>query len=284
MHYELTNKINDQNLIWKHQRDRIKKSHGKVITLSPASNFRDALLANDISGLNVVDYVTGRTLDMDPKSFLFFNRVPTVDGAEIFMNADFTINIISNGSTIGHVILWPNTRRHVKEVDYVFPNDELDYIEEFVSDGKKFSNIIYTRGQPQRIDFYNDAGVPVLCFYFYKKQLNWVTIEDFDSLKTKRQFNNLDEFYADTVGKYLTPKDSVGISYMGVELWALSQSKSHNTLYLEESPFNADGKVKQNLLDILTDRISYIQDVHMSKEFLQELENKGIPTKKVVVD
>ncbi|MFD1124045.1 hypothetical protein ACFQ22_01535 [Lentilactobacillus raoultii] len=284
MHYEITNIIDENNPAWTEQKKRIQETNGKVFTLAPDPGLRDELLNNQIQGLNLIDTITHRSIDYDKSAFMYFNRVPTVDGAEIFMNEDFSVDIIANGDVIGHVILWPLLRRHVKEIQYIHQNRQPDYTEEIASDGKKFSNIIYTRDDVQRIDFYDDNEHPVVRFFFYQNNLNWITISDFHSLNVVAQYSSMDDFVATEVGKLLTENDTVGINFLGIELTALSKSKSQNTLYLAEDPIDENGNVRGNLMAILNNDISYVQRVRMSEDKLQKLINAGAPTSKVEVD
>lgn len=283
MHYEITNTIDVNNPSWNKQKRRICNEKGMLLTLAPNPGLRDTLISEKIKGFNLIDKITGRTIDYNEDTFLYFNRLPTVTGAEIFMNEDFSIDIIANGDVIGHVSLWKNTRRHVKDVTYVHQNNQIDFIEEFASDGKKFSNIFYTRNEAQRIDFYNDEEQAIVRFYFYMGQLNLITIGNSKHLDVKAQYNSFSSFSAVEVGKILKEEDTVGINYMGEELSALALSKSKNTLYLEEPPLDEIGKVKGNLIGILRDDIPFIQKVEMNRTYAQQLISVGAPMKKVSI-
>ena len=70
---------------------------------------------------------------------------------------------------------------------------------------------------------------------------------------------------------------------MGLELFSLSQTKSDNVLYLSESPFTNTGDIKENLLSILENRISYIKEVKMLKTQYQKLTNKNVCLDKVTI-
>lgn len=284
MNYEIVNWTDSLSSSWKSQVQRLKNSGGKFMSLAPDSGMRDVLINEGVDGINLIDLLAKRTVDFDKSSFLYFNRTPTVDGSEIFMNEDFSIDIISNGDIIGHIMLWPILRRHVKQAVYVYQNGDKDYTEEYASDGKKFSNITYTRNDIQRIDFYDDDEKVRVRFFFYLNQLNFITIENPDTHQTIANYNNMDELVSTEVGKLLTPQDTVGITYMGIELTALSKTSSNNTLYLSEDPLNSDGQIKGNLLAILNNKIPFIQNVVMSNDQYEKINMMGILTDKIKIN
>ena len=72
-----------------------------------------------------------------------------------------------------------------------------------------------------------------------------VTIRDTATLKVTQKFNTTLDFIREQLALRLTENDTVGISYMGLELFALATSNSRNTLYLEESPLDGKGISKE---------------------------------------
>lgn len=284
MHYEITNRIDPSNPTWLSQRQRLLESDGSIITLAPNPGLRDQLVEQKINGFNIIDYITQRTIDYDPQKFMFFNKVPTVTGSEIFMSEDFSIDIIYDGNTIGHVVLWPILRRHVKQIIYTFPDGTNDFTEEIASDGRKYSNIIFNRNEVQRIDFYNDEEHAVVRFYFYENNLNYITVGNSEDLLVTNEFHSLEDFFAFELGRILTEDDTVSINYMGIELVSLSKSKSKNTLHLVEDPLSPEGKVKGNLMGILTNKIKFIQNVTMTYDKFEKLLEAGAPTSKITIE
>ncbi|USS84542.1 hypothetical protein M3M35_04280 [Fructilactobacillus myrtifloralis] len=284
MHYEVVNKIDVNHPSWSGQKKRLEATGGELITLAPNPTLRDQLNETQVTGFNVLDRVTGRTIDFDPNTYLYFNQLPTVTGAEIFMNSDFSVDVLADGNVIGNVILLPKLRRHVQQVDYLYENGDRDFTEVFASDGKKFSNEIYTNRQLQRIDFYDDQERPVVRFYYFGDRLNYITVENFKTMRMKAGYISMADFLAAEMKKIVKKQDTVGINFMGNEMWSLAKTKSHNTLYLEEDPFTTDGRIKQNLADILTDNIKFVQTVRMPAPYLEKIRVAGLPTKKIVTD
>lgn len=281
MNYELVSVIRPEDNIWAEQRKRLKDNNGQVISVSPSPNFNQLKKREGVEGINVLDYVTKRTHDSE--KFLFFNQVPTATSAEIFMNEDRSISLINDGDEIGRVSLYPGTRRHVREVTYLNTDQSTDFIEEYADDGALFSNIFFHDGKIQEIDFYNDSQIPVLTYFFYEGQINFVTIRDTKTFGIKKSFANTFEFISEQVAKIAKKKDTISISYMGLELFALSKSKSHNILYLEESPLDENEDIKGNLLGILKDSINYVHEVKMKQGYFNELKNKQVPLDKVTI-
>ncbi|MCC3237989.1 hypothetical protein LLE95_10230, partial [Pediococcus acidilactici] len=82
------------------------------------------------------------------------------------------------------------------------------------------------------------------------------------------------------VAKIVKPEDEVGITYLGVELDALKNTQSKNTLYLEEPAFEG-GQVKGNLKLIMENHIDYVQRVVVSSEDYQKMLDLGLDVSKV---
>ncbi|USS90026.1 hypothetical protein [Fructilactobacillus carniphilus] len=284
MHYELVNKIDVKNPSWPIQKQRLMDKNGQLITLAPDPNLRNQLNQEKINGINVLDQYTGRKIDFNPDQYLYFNQVPTVTGAEIFMNPDFSVDVIADGDVIGNVILRSLTRRHVQQVNYVYPNGERDFTEIYASDGKKFSNEIYTDNQLQRTDFYDNQERPVVRFYYDDGQVQRITIENFTTMQITATYEVMHQFFAAKLKQILTEQDTVNINYLGIEMWSLDNTKSHNTLYLTEDPLNSDGKIKRNLYDILLDNIKFIQSVHMNQNQFEKIKSTKLSTEKIVVE
>ncbi|AEV94919.1 hypothetical protein [Pediococcus claussenii] len=273
MDYEIVNVLRPDNENWTKQLARLKEKDGKLITLAPDPLFQFKSQQNYPNVLNIVDYVTERTYD--PTSSLFFDKVPTVDGAEIFVNNDGTISIICDGETIAMLRTYPGTRRLVRDVKYLNSDGTTDYLEEYAFDGKLFSQIYYFENKVQQIAFYNDDQNVRLRFYFYDGSINAVTIVNPITQKVERKFDNLNQFFAEIVGEIVKPNDQVGISYMGVELNALAKTKSKNSLYLDESVFDDTNNIKGNLEAIMDNRVSSVDKVYISEEdYAKLLENK----------
>lgn len=273
MDYEIVNVLRPDTENWTKQLSRLKRKDGKLITLAPDPIFQFKSQQNYSNVVNIVDYVTERTYDS--KSSLFFNKVPTVDNAEIFVNNDGTTSIISDGETIAMLRTYPGTRRLVKDVKYLNSDGSTDYLEEYAYDGKLFSRIYYFEDKVQQIAFFNDDQNVRLRFYFYDGSINAVTVVNPITQKVERKFDNLDQFFAEIVGEIVKPNDQVGISYMGVELNALAKTKSKNSLYLDESVFDDTNNIKGNLEAIMNNRINSIEKIYISEsDYAKLLENR----------
>ncbi|MGM0238856.1 hypothetical protein [Enterococcus sp. AZ103] len=281
MDYEIVGIIETNNPIWEKQKKRVQNNRGKLISILPDLEFDKKLFDEKVEGLNIINKITEKSYD--PAGFLFFNKIPTSSEAEIFVNENWSISVVHNGEEIGQVILFPNTRRHVKQVKYFNIDNSIDFIEEYASDGKLFSIIYYHDNKIQEIAYMNDQKIPVLNYYFYNEDINFVTISDPSILEVTHKYQNSIEFLAVQLANILQEDDTVNFSYMGIELLALSKSKSRNILNLEESPFTEDGQVKGNLLGILENRIPYVQEVKMSQDYFVALKNKNISVDKVKV-
>ena len=278
MDYELVTIIRPEDKVWKESKQRIE-GNGKVISILPSPDFARLKRDEEVEGINLFDYLTNRKYDLT--QFLFFNQAPVPSFSEIFMNEDFSISIIHEGEEIGIMELFPNTRRLVKNVQYHHGDGEKDFVQEYTIDGKIFSEIFYFNNRPQEIHFYNEKHIPIISYYFYEGKLNYITFNDEKTGEPLSGFNSLDLFIAEQLPKIVTPKDRVTISFLGIELAALSKTKSHNILQLVESPVDDNGNVKGNLLHILKNDIKYIQEVKMSLEYKQMLIKKGVPVSKV---
>lgn len=281
MLYELTNIIRPDTDNWQRQRERLQQSNGQVITLAPNPGFSGLLARENVQGRNLIDWVTQRVYH--PGNYLYFNQISTVTDAEIFMNQDRSISLISEGDVIGEVELYANTRRAVKSVTYLNEDGGRDFIEEYTFDGELFSRIFYDRNAVQEICFYDNQQRPVIRYYYYNRQLNLVTLEDPETREVTTQYNTQLQFMRAQLAQQLTPDDQVNISYLGLELSVLAETASQNTLYLEEAPLNDAGQVKGNLRAILTDEVKYVQHVVINEEAVTVLKGTNCPIDKVIV-
>ena len=281
MDYELVSVIKPTNNIWQSQKKRLITNKGKVISLSPSPTFNKLKESEGVEGINILDHLTQR--NHHSNAFLFFNQIPTVSTAEVYMNEDRSISVINDGDEIGQVVTYPETRRHVKEVNYLNRDGTTDLIEEYADDGALYSNIHFFNDAVQEIDFFDSQQHPIVQYFFYEGQINLVTIRDKNTGKVSNKYSSLVQFLADQVANVVTEEDRVSIAYMGLELFSLSQTKSDNVLYLSESPFTNTGDIKENLLSILENRISYIKEVKMLKTQYQKLTNKNVCLDKVTI-
>lgn len=282
MNYEILNILEPAMPTWPAQEARIKQNHGKLITLAPDPGLLQKSAQTDVEVINIVDYVTKRTIN--PETSMFFNQAPVVDGAEIFMNADGSIDVIKDGNKIGAVYNYYNSRRLVNNVTYYNRDGSLDFLEEYAYDGKLFSRIFYADNEVQQIVFYNDDESPVLTYYFYEHEMNLITVEDPKTHLIIEDYDNTADFLATKVAEITNAKDQVGIIYMGIELTVLSQTKSDNTLYLVEDPLDENGQVRGNLAEILNNQLPYVQHVVVNQAQAEELKESGAPTDKLVAE
>lgn len=281
MNYELVRIIEPTSFIWKKQKKRIQARQGKVITIAPCPTFNQIVEREKVSGLNLIDVVTQRQYNSE--GFLFFNQVPTVSTAEIFMNENGTLSIIHDGTEIGVVKLYPNTRRLVQSVEYLNQDSTVDFIEEYATDGSLFSTIFFHEKKAERIDFVNSNQRPILSYFFYQGQSNFVTIRDEKTFQVVEKYKNINDFIAQQLASILTEKDTVAICYMGMEMYALEKTCSYNILYLEESPIDEHRQIKANLKAILENQITYIQEVKMTRTQYDLLRNYNVSLKKITV-
>ncbi|KRM09942.1 hypothetical protein ABTQ33_11440 [Paucilactobacillus suebicus] len=263
MHYEIVNMIDPGTDNWADQKKRAQEPNGRVITLAPNPGFFGLVQSEHVKAINLVDRLTKRTYHKG--SYLFFNEVPTVDGAEVFMNGDGSISIISDGDEIAQMTLYEGTRRFVKEINYTNIHGTNDYSQEYTYDGHLFSNIYYSHNEVQRMDFVDDEERPVVRFYLYQGMVNLITVEDPETHEISVRYDSMNDFIADQVSQIVKTADTTGITYMGVEIDALSKLSSRNTLYLDEPAFDDNGEVKGNLMATLEGNIPTIEEVVLDK-------------------
>lgn len=281
MNYELINNIALGTPQWQTIKGRIKRENKQLLTLTAMPRFADILNSEQISGVNLIDHLIGRQYDQS--GYRFFNDVPVPDGDQIFMNADGSISIINNGDPIGQEFLFSKTRRRAQDVRYMNPDGSLDYIHEFAFDGSTFSNILYYNNEIQELDFMDKQERVHIRFFYYNKVINLVTIENPETHVVEAKYDTLLAFITDQLAKMVTPDDTITITYLGLELDAISQTSSHNVLDMVEDPYDAQGKVRGNLLGILENRIPNVQEVLVSQRNYQRLADDGIATDKLRV-
>lgn len=278
MNYELVSVLRVETDNWKQQKQRAINNNSKVITLLPDPFFTRYKKEEYENMMNIVDYVTKRTYD--EKNSLFFDKVPMIDGAEIFMNADGIISIIKNGVRIGEMRTFPQSRRLVQDVTYFNDDRTKDMVEEYTFDGSIFSNIYYYEDRVQEIDFTNNDGQVCLRFYFYEGEMNLITVVDPTTNAVLESYDNMIQFQKAQLQKIVGPEDQINISYLGMELDVLEKTKSKNTLYLEESAFDGS-KVKGNLKLIMDDQIQYVQQAVVKHEDYDQMVDQGLNVSKV---
>ncbi|MDF7639676.1 hypothetical protein PT285_09715 [Lactobacillus sp. ESL0791] len=282
MDYELVNEtVNLNPDVFKAVKTRLQKNHGQLLCLTSMPNMRNFLQANDIEGTTLIDHITGRTYD--PASYRYFNEVniPAMDYVQ--MQKDGSIFVDDQGIFIAREYLFPNTRRATQDIRYLNPDGSLDYVEEYVSDGKVYSHLYYSDGQLQEIEFVNMEGQPVIRYFYYDGALNFVTVENPATHEVTNRYNNLVDFYVDQISKMMRPQDTVSINYLGVDLFALRDAKSTNKYYLAEDPVDDTGKLRGNLDGILANRIPYVAEVHVTKPAYEKLKGFDVPLDKVRV-
>ncbi|MEM1455869.1 hypothetical protein AAHB45_03135 [Pediococcus pentosaceus] len=278
MNYELVSVLRVETDNWKQQKQRAINNNSKVITLLPDPFFTRYKKEEYENMMNIVDYVTKRTYD--EKNSLFFDKVPMIDGAEIFMNADGIISIIKNGVRIGEMRTFPQSRRLVQDVTYFNDDGTKDMVEEYTFDGSIFSNIYYYEDRVQEIDFTNNDGQVCLRFYFYEGEMNLITVVDPTTNAVLESYDNMIQFQKAQLQKIVGPEDQINISYLGMELDVLEKTKSTNTLYLEESAFDGS-TVKGNLKLIMDDQIQYVQQAVVKHEDYDQMVDQGLNVSKV---
>ncbi|MGY4789228.1 hypothetical protein ACXDFG_00360 [Pediococcus pentosaceus] len=278
MNYELVSVLRVETDNWKQQKQRAINNNSKVITLLPDPFFTRYKKEEYENMMNIVDYVTRRTYD--EKNSSFFDKVPMIDGAEIFMNADGIISIIKNGVRIGEMRTFPQSRRLVQDVTYFNDDGTKDMVEEYTFDGSIFSNTYYYEDRVQEIDFTNNDGQVCLRFYFYEGEMNLITVVDPTTNVVLESYDNMIQFQKAQLQKIVGPEDQINISYLGMELDVLEKTKSKNTLYLEESAFDGS-KVKGNLKLIMDDQIQYVQQAVVKHEDYDQMVDQGLNVSKV---
>ncbi|MCT2909358.1 hypothetical protein EFT87_11925 [Schleiferilactobacillus harbinensis] len=281
MNYELINGVSPQSPAWPTFKQWAKEENAPFIVLQPLPGLLGVAKEQDIQLRSVIDFVTKRRYAKD--SYRFFNEAPVPDGAEIFMSGDGVISIIYEGEIIGYVTTYANTRRAVKQIDYLNPDQTKDFTEEYAYDGNQYSNLLYYDNTLQQIQFLNNDGQIVVREYLYDGMINMITIEDPITGKVVTQYDDLTRFLTATVAKMVTAHDTVRIHYMGVELNVLKDSPAHNVLRLAEAPFDDQGTVRGFLLMILKDEINYVQEVEMSRAAYQALTVQNIPLEKATI-
>lgn len=278
MNYELVSVLRVETDNWKQQKQRAINNNSKVITLLPDPFFTRYKKEEYGNMMNIVDYVTKRTYNED--NSLFFDKVPMIDGAEIFMNADGIISIIKNGVRIGEMRTFPQSRRLVQDVTYFNDDGTKDMVEEYTFDGSIFSNIYYYEDRVQEIDFTNNDGQVCLRFYFYEGEMNLITVVDPTTNAVLESYDNMIQFQKAQLQKIVGPEDQINISYLGMELDVLENTKSKNTLYLEEPAFDGS-TVKGNLKLIMDDQIQYVQQAVVKYEDYDQMVDQGLNVSKV---
>lgn len=281
MNYELINGVSPQSPAWPTFKQWAKEENAPFIVLQPLPGLLGVAKEQDIQLRSVIDFVTKRRYAKD--SYRFFNEAPVPDGAEIFMSGDGVISIIYEGEIIGYVTTYANTRRAVKQIDYLNPDQTKDFTEEYAYDGNQYSNLFYYDNTLRQIQFLNNDGQIVVREYLYDGMINMITIEDPITGKVVTQYDDLTRFLTATVAKMVTAHDTVRIHYMGVELNVLKDSPAHNVLRLAEAPFDDQGTVRGFLLMILKDEINYVQEVEMSRAAYQALTVQNIPLEKATI-
>ena len=205
MNYELVSVLRVETDNWKQQKQRAINNNSKVITLLPDPFFTRYKKEKYENMMNIVDYVTKRTYNED--NSLFFDKVPMIDGAEIFMNADGIISIIKNGVRIGEMRTFPQSRRLVQDVTYFNDDGTKDMVEEYTFDGSIFSNIYYYEDRVQEIDFTNNDGQVCLRFYFYEGEMNLITVVDPTTNAVLESYDNMIQFQKAQLQKIVGPED-----------------------------------------------------------------------------
>ncbi|CAH0416293.1 hypothetical protein KAR50_05025 [Periweissella fabaria] len=282
MNYELLNIIYTGNKIWADSKKRITANNGTALMLAPSPSIGLIQEQENIPVTSLIDQLTGRVKYNSTKEGYFFNDFPKIDLASITMNRDGSISAINDGVTVAQVSTYPNTRRIVKEVRYLTASGDTDYIEEYTNDGFLYSNLFYTRNEIQEIDFYDENQFAVVRYFFYEGNLNYIRVYNAKTKQFEAEYNNNAEFYVAQLAKLVGPKDTIGINYMGIELIALEQTTSDNTLYLNEDPLDETGHLKGNLSQILTNQIKYVQHVVMSEEMANKIP-KDIAHDKIII-
>ncbi|GEK29086.1 hypothetical protein [Furfurilactobacillus siliginis] len=280
MNYELVSVLRPGDANWLKQKARLNENEGTLITLAPDPFYLQKRETDCANMINLVDYVTKRTYH--PEKHLFFSKVPTVTGSDIFLEEDGTVSVIANGETIGQVSLFPNTRRLVQSIVYFNSDGTRDFMEEYTFDGQLFSRLFYYENAVQQICFFNDQQRVVLRFYFYQGVINLVTVEDPQTQEITEQFDSITDFYKAQVAKIVTTADTVGISYLGMELDALQETQSDNRFYLEEKPVDDQGNMLGNLQLILTNQITSVKEVVIDEEWRDVIAKTGVDQKKII--
>lgn len=281
MNYELINGVTPQSPVWPRFKQWAKEANAPFIVLQSLPGLLGVEKEEDVHLRSVIDFLTKRRYT--PGNYRFFNEAPVPDGSEIYMSSDGAINIIYEGETIGLEVVYANTRRAIKQIDYFNPDGTHDFTEEYAFDGNHYSNLLYYNNALQQIQFLNNDGQVVVRQYLFDGKINLITVEEPSTGRILNRYDNLISFLTATVSQMVTAHDTVRIHYMGVEMNALSESPAHNVLRLVESPFGDDGAVRGFLLMILKDEIKYIQEVELSKAAYHALAMQNIPLSKATI-
>ncbi|MDT7019691.1 hypothetical protein RIN67_01105 [Levilactobacillus namurensis] len=283
MRYELVNGVHTNTDIWQQEKKVLEADNLHLLSIASAPNFAGTMRQQGIKhAVNLYDVITKRTT-YDPDDYLFFNRAPVPTGTNILMNADGFLALEYDGAPIGRMHLYPGTNRAVKEIDYFNPDGTNDLIEEYATDGRQYTQLLYDEGKPQEFQFLNLKKQPVIRYYYYENVLNYVTIEDPETQDVLEHYDNLGEFVSRQVAQFLTVQDQVTVCYLGVEMMALRYAPSHNILRLSEDPIDQQGEVRGNLLGILNNDIAYIQEVQMDQAAYNALALRNINLSKATV-
>ncbi|EPC18104.1 hypothetical protein [Lacticaseibacillus paracasei] len=281
MNYEIVNQLNAGQPGWDAHKAALNKSDTQLLVLGPLPGFFGFLQDEGLSGVNLIDIITRRKYVKD--SYMFFDKAPVPEGTAVYMNEDGTISLIQEGETIGSMITYAGTRRAVKELRYNYLDGTKDLIEEYAFDGNHYSNLFYYNDEIQEIQLLNRNGNPVVREFFYQGGINLITINDPFSGHQLRHYNDIAAFRAGELARFLKPEDTAVTRYMGIEMEALREAKSHNVLRLSESPFDDNDEVRGNLLAILKNDVSFIQEVQMDQASYNALALRKIPLNKARV-
>lgn len=281
MNYELINGVMTNTPAWTHFKTWAQSENAPFIVLQPLPGLLGVEKEQGVRLRSVIDYVTRRRYTKG--AYRFFDEAPVPDIAQIYGSSDGFTNIIYEGETIGQITTYANTRRALKQIDYLNPDGTKDLTEEYAYDGNQYSNLLYYGNVLQQIQFLNNAGQVVLRQYLYDGQINLVTVEDPVTANVQKRFDDWPSFLSAAVGEMVTAHDVVRVHYMGQEMTALTHSPAHNILRLAESPFDEKGQVRGFLLMILKDEIKYIQEVELSKAAYHALALQNIPVDKATI-
>ncbi|WEV71428.1 hypothetical protein OZY43_03230 [Lactobacillus sp. ESL0785] len=282
MDYELVNRVDtlDQATL-QAIKERLQKTNGKLLCLGSMPNMRNFLQANGLKGTTLIDLITKRKYD--PKSYRYFNEVNIPDSGYVEVLKNGSIFASYQGDYIAREYIFPNTRRAAQDIRFLNPDGSLDYIEEYTSDGKLYSHLLYANNVLQEIIFFNLQRQPVIRYYYYNNEINLVTVENPKTNAIISKYDSLNEFIIAELAQKIDSKDTVGINFLGIELSALAQTSSQNIYYLNEDPLDQNGNVRANLAMILNDQIPYIAKVVLTRRQYYEIEKQQLPVNKLEV-
>lgn len=282
MDYELLNSISGPEDVWARITARAKAHDAQILCLSPNPNLSLALAKKQVEGTSIIDRVTARS-EQDLTTYRFFNQGNIPYMAQTVMYSDGSIYVHQNEEPIAREYLVPNTRRQLQDIRYLNADETLDYIEEYGVDGTVYTNLFYTKGELQEINFYDQRGRLALTFYYYEGKINYIVERQPENQHIVKTWPNRDTFFNDQLKQLLTANDKVSISYLGTELNVLEGTVSRNSFVLSETPLDDSGEVRGNLREIMLDNISYIQEVHVTREDYDVLAATGLPMDKVKI-